>query len=110
MSTRRLNLWPWAFVLCVVTGIAAMQQLDAQPTSYDADAAAERRMWAHAVAHCHRAFGPQTAPEYDHDDNLVCVGKRGQRMAAVHPADAKASAPASTAPKAHTDGVKVASK
>lgn len=44
---------------------------------------AERRAWAQAVAHCHRAFGPQTQPEYDHNDVLVCVSRKGTRLAAV---------------------------
>lgn len=86
---RRINLWPWAFVLCVLTGYIAMAHLDAQPTDYDSAAAQERRMWMQAVAHCHRAFGPQTAPEYDADDRLICVGKRGQRLAAVDTAALK---------------------
>jgi hypothetical protein len=54
----------------------------AMDTDYHADQVAmdaERREWAQAVAHCHRAFGPQTAPEYDHADRLVCVGRKGQR-------------------------------
>ncbi len=36
----------------------------------------ERREWMHAVAHCHRAFGPNTGPEYNADGLLVCVGRR----------------------------------
>lgn len=54
----------------------------AMDTDYHAEQVAmdaERRMWAQAVQHCHRAYGPQTAPEYDAQDRLVCVGKRGQR-------------------------------
>lgn len=83
MSTRRTNLWPWAFALAVISGISAMQHLDNQAADFDTAAAQERREWMQAVAHCHRAFGPQTAPEYDDHDHLICVGKRGQRMAAV---------------------------
>lgn len=51
----------------------------------------EHRMWLHAVQHCHRAFGPGTQPEYDANDRLVCVGKRGQRHieVAINPADLK---------------------
>lgn len=89
MNRPTPNMWPWAFVLAVVSTIGLMQHLDAQPTDYDSAAAQERRMWAQAVAHCHRTFGPQTAPEYDHDDRLICVGKRGQRLAAIKPADVK---------------------
>jgi hypothetical protein len=54
----------------------------AMDTDYHADQVAmdaERREWAHAVQHCHRAFGPGTQPEYDAQDRLVCVGKRGHR-------------------------------
>ena len=80
---KRINLWPWAFVVAVVSTVATMQQLDAQPNDYDSAAAQERRMWMQAVSHCHRAFGPQTAPEYDDQDRLICVGKRGQRLAAI---------------------------
>lgn len=92
MSTRRINLWPWAFVLCVVTGIAAMQQLDTQAdTDFAAMAQQDQRNWQQAVQFCHRAFGPQTAPEYDERDQLVCVGKRGQRHieVSIKPADLK---------------------
>lgn len=90
MSTR-LNLWPWAAVLCVVVGISAMQHLDNQAHDFDAMAQQEQRMWAHAVQHCHRAFGPQTQPEYNERDQLVCIGKRGQRhiSVAIKPADLK---------------------
>lgn len=100
MNRPTLNLWPWAFVLCVLTGYAAMAHLDGQPTDYEIAASQDRRMWAQAVQFCHRAFGPQTAPEYDDRDQLICVGKRGQRMAAVR---ATPDAPNATA-------VKVASK
>lgn len=84
MSTR-LNLWPWAFVLAVVSTTALMQQLDSQASDHETEALAamERRLWIEAVAHCHRSFGPQTAPEYDEHDRLVCVGKRGERIAAI---------------------------
>lgn len=80
---KRINLWPWAFVVAVVSGISTMQHLDNQADDFDAMAAQERRMWMQAVQHCHRSFGPQTAPEYDDQDRLVCVGKRGQRLGAV---------------------------
>jgi len=81
---KRINLWPWAFVLAVVSAVGLMQQLDtAAQSDYDSLAAQERRMWMQAVAHCHRAFGPQTAPEYDEADRLICVGKRGQRLAGI---------------------------
>ena len=86
---RRLNLWPWAAALCVVTAISAMQHLDNQAGDFDALAMQEQRDWLQAVQFCHRAFGPQTAPEYDERDQLVCVGKRGQRMAAVQVAAAQ---------------------
>ena len=58
----------------------------AMDTDFSADQRAmdaERRAWAQAVAHCHRAFGPQTQPEYDHNDVLVCVSRKGTRLAAV---------------------------
>jgi hypothetical protein len=94
MSTHRLNLWPWAFVLCVLTGYAAMAHLDGQPGDFDTLAQQDQRDWLQAVQFCHRAFGPQTAPEYDHNDKLVCVGKRGQRHieVAIKPADLKVAA------------------
>lgn len=89
MQTK-LNLWPWAAVLAVVSTISLMQHLDSQAAGdFDAMAAQEQRDWLQAVQFCHRAFGPQTAPEYDERDQLVCVGKRGQRMAAVQVAAAQ---------------------
>ena len=39
----------------------------------------EQREWMHAIQTCHRAYGPSTAPEYDEHQNLVCLGKRGQK-------------------------------
>ena len=47
----------------------------------DLDSAAdqERREWMAAIAHCHRAFGPATQPEYNDRGQLVCIGKRGQK-------------------------------
>jgi hypothetical protein len=40
---------------------------------------AERREWAQSVKFCHRVFGLQTQPEYDSHDQLVCVGRLGQK-------------------------------
>ena len=94
MQTK-LNLWPWAAVLAVVSTISLMQHLDSQASGdFDALALQEQRNWQQAVQFCHRAFGPQTAPEYDHDDNLMCVGKRGQRHieVAIKPSDLKVAA------------------
>lgn len=93
MQTK-LNLWPWAAVLCVVTAISAMQHLDNQAGDFDALALQEQRDWLQAVQFCHRAFGPQTAPEYDSQNRLVCVGKRGQRHieVAIKPSDLKVAA------------------
>ena len=39
----------------------------------------EQREWMQAIQTCHRAYGPSTAPEYDDEGRLVCVGKRGQK-------------------------------
>ena len=90
---RRLNLWPWAFVVAVVATVSTMQHLDSQVADFDGLAMREHRDWMQAVAHCHRAFGPQTAPEYDDSNRLVCVGKRGQRhiQVAIKPDDLKAA-------------------
>lgn len=30
-------------------------------------------------AMCYRAYGPQVAPAFDADDNMICIGARGQR-------------------------------
>jgi hypothetical protein len=78
MSRRFIN---WAIALAVLCVMAAIQWLDA--SDFEVDAANERREWMYAIQHCHRAFGPQTAPEYDDQDRLICVGKRGQRLAAI---------------------------
>lgn len=94
MQTK-LNLWPWAAVLAVVSTISLMQHLDSQAAGdFDAMAAQENRDWLQAVQFCHRAFGPQTAPEYDSQNRLVCVGKRGQRHieVAIKPSDLKVAA------------------
>lgn len=48
---------------------------------FEQDMESERREWAEAVTFCHRAFGPQTQPEYDANDRLICVGRKGQRYA-----------------------------
>lgn len=89
MQTK-LNLWPWAAVLAVLSIISLMQHLDSQASGdFDAMAMQEQRDWLQAVQFFHRAFGPQTAPEYDNQNRLVCVGKRGQRHieVAIKPAD-----------------------
>lgn len=38
----------------------------------------QRERDAHASM-CYRAFGPQVAPAFDADDNLICIGARGQK-------------------------------
>lgn len=48
---------------------------------FEQDMESERREWAEAVTFCHRAFGHQTQPEYDANDRLICVGRKGQRYA-----------------------------
>jgi hypothetical protein len=53
---------------------------------FEQDMESERREWAQAVTFCHRAFGPQTQPEYDHQNRLICVGRKGQRHNEVRPA------------------------
>ena len=71
-------------VVILIFGIAVWAF--AMDTDFHADQQAmdaERRAWAQAVTFCHRAFGPQTAPEYDHNDQLVCVSRKGERLAAV---------------------------
>lgn len=65
-----------AWAIAMDSDFAALTESEAEG---EAMAHMERRMWAQAVQHCHRAYGPQTAPEYDANDRLVCVGKRGQR-------------------------------
>ena len=88
---RRINLWPVAFVVAVLSTISVMQHRDDLDNDIDVLAMREHRDWMQAVAHCHRAFGPQTAPEYDDSNHLVCVGKRGQRhiQVAIKPDDLK---------------------
>lgn len=94
-------VWPYAATLAVVATIAAAQWLDASAVSIEAHMDAERREWAAAVTVCHRAFGPSTAPEYDERGLLVCVSRRGERLAPVsHAAHAAGQVPAA--------GVKVA--
>lgn len=48
---------------------------------FEQDMESERREWAEAVTFCHDKFGPQTQPEYDANDRLICVGRKGQRYA-----------------------------
>lgn len=48
---------------------------------FEQDMESERREWAAAVTFCHRSFGPSTQPEYDHQNKLICVGRKGQRYA-----------------------------
>ena len=78
MTAHRL-----ANVAMLVLGVAAWAFV--MDSDYHDEQAmdAERREWAQAVQFCHRAFGPQTQPEYDDRDRLVCVGRKGQRYAAV---------------------------
>ena len=68
-------------VVAILATLVAIQHLDAR--DFEADMSAERREWREAVMFCHRAFGPQTQPEYDHNDQLICVGRKGQRYAQV---------------------------
>ena len=73
--------WPIAGVLMILAVIGGMQQLDAR--DFESAAQAERREWMYAVQLCHRAFGPSTQPEYDDQDKLICVSRRGERLALV---------------------------
>ena len=68
-------------VVAILTTLAAIQFIDSR--DFEADMTAERREWREAVMFCHRSFGPQTAPEYDHNDQLICVGRKGQRYAQI---------------------------
>ena len=68
-------------VVAILATLVAIQYLDAR--DFEADMNAERREWREAVMFCHRSFGPATQPEYDHNDKLVCVSRRGERLAAV---------------------------
>lgn len=74
MTHRQMN-WTLAIVaaLTLVAGTAMT------PDDFATEAQKEQRAWMHAVQHCHRAYGPQTQPEYDERDHLICVGARGQR-------------------------------
>lgn len=80
-------VWPYAATVAVVATIASVQALDADSVGIEAHMTAERREWAAAVTVCHRAFGPSTAPEYDDTGRLICVSRRGERLAtAAHAA------------------------
>lgn len=78
MTHRFIN---WAMALAILLVMAAVQQLDA--SDFETEAEAERREWMHAIQHCHRSFGPATAPEYDDRGLLVCVSRRGEVLATV---------------------------
>ena len=61
--------------------LALIAWLFVMDSDYEAETAldAERREWMQAIQFCHRTAGPQTAPEYDERNHLICTGKRGQR-------------------------------
>ena len=63
------------FVLALIAWLFVMD------SDYEAETAldAERREWMQAIQFCHRTAGPQTAPEYDEQNRLICVGRKGQR-------------------------------
>ena len=63
------------FVLTLIAWLFVMND------DFEQDMESERREWAAAVTFCHRSFGPQTQPEYDHQNRLICVGRNGQRYA-----------------------------
>lgn len=67
------------FVLALIAWLFVMDSDNTAEQAMDA----ERREWMQAIQHCHRSYGPQTAPEYDDQDRLICVGKRGQRLGNV---------------------------
>lgn len=70
------------FVLCLIAWLLVMNS-DYKADDFDNQAVQERREWMQAIQHCHRTYGPQTAPEYDDQDHLICVGKKGQRHGIV---------------------------
>lgn len=76
MSNRAFSILGAAMLLVL---FGAAQQLD--PHDFDTDAEKELREWMHAIQHCHRAYGPQTAPEYDENDRLICRSRRGEVLA-----------------------------
>ena len=63
------------FVLALIAWLFVMDD------DFEQDMESERREWAAAVTFCHRSFGPSTQPEYDHQNKLICVGRKGQRYA-----------------------------
>ena len=75
MTTHSLFKAAALFVLALIALVFAMND------DFEQDMESERREWAAAVTFCHRAFGPQTQPEYDTNDRLICVGRKGQRYA-----------------------------
>lgn len=76
MTNRTFSIVGAAMLLVM---FVAAQQLD--PHDFDTDAEREQREWMHAIQHCHRAWGPQTAPEYDENDRLICRSRRGEVLA-----------------------------
>jgi len=72
MTNRFMNV---AIVCAILATMAGIQVLDAK--DFESEADAERRDWMYAVQHCHRAYGPQTSPEYDDQNMLVCVSRSG---------------------------------
>ena len=69
--------------LAVVAAATLVAGTTMTPETFEADAARERREWMFAVQACHRAFGPNTGPEYDDAGHLVCVGRKGQQLGPV---------------------------
>lgn len=75
ISGKQMN---WVFVAIAVLMLLAYKL---EASDIESEMQQERREWAYAVQHCHRAFGPSTVPEYDEQDRLVCVSRRGERLA-----------------------------
>lgn len=78
MTHRQMN---WA--LAIVAAITLVAGTVMTPDDFASEAQKEQREWMAAVSICHRAFGPNTGPEYNAAGHLVCVGRKGTELGPV---------------------------